>query len=119
MTKKLLIPLILILGLLFFHAQCTPRERVNFRELAQKPNTVIIDVRTPAEFAEGHIGQSVNIPLQVLPDFIEDLEEFDNIILICRSGNRSGYAQNFLRENGLQNSYNGGGWERFQRRYLR
>ena len=119
MKKNLPLFAVFLLGLLLFTVQCTQRRSVNFSELAQNPNAVIIDVRTPEEFAVGHIPQSVNIPLQVLLDSIENLKRFEHIILICRSGNRSGNAKIMLKESGLANSHNGGGWEEFQRRYLR
>jgi len=108
----------LIIGLLFVFIQCAQKQGIDFRTLAQQPNTAIIDVRTAEEFAAGHIPQSINIPLHILLDSIEDLTEFDAIILICRSGNRSRQAKVLLQERGFENVFNGGGWEAFQRRYL-
>ena len=108
----------LLLGILFFFAQCAQQKSVDFRTLAQQPNTAIIDVRTTEEFAAGHIPQSINIPLHTLLDSVEDLREFETLILICRSGNRSGQAKVLLQERGFENVFNGGGWEVFQRRYL-
>ena len=108
----------LLLGILFLFAQCAQQKGVDFRTLVQQPNTAIIDVRTTEEFAAGHIPQSINTPLHILLDSIEDLTEFDAIILICRSGNRSGQAKVLLQERGFENVFNGGGWEAFQRRYL-
>ena len=109
---------VLITGLLFSCVRETQKKRIDFRELSQKPNTIIIDVRTPAEFATGHIKESINIPLQVLPDSVENLKRFENIILVCRSGNRSGSAKILLEERGLENIYNGGSWANFQNYYL-
>ncbi len=91
------------------------QEEVNFKELSKQPNTVIIDVRTTEEYGAGHLQQSINIPLQILPDSVESLKKFENIILICRSGNRSGKAKMLLEEKGFKNVYNGGGWETFQK----
>ena len=109
----------IIFGLLFFMMQCAQRGATNFRELARNPNTAIVDVRTPEEFAAGHIGRSINIPLPVVLDAIVELEEYEHIIFVCRSGNRSGIARNLFIERGWENVYNGGAWDTFQRRYLR
>ena len=86
-------------------------KNVNWKEMLRKENTIIVDVRTPDEFVAGRIEKSINIPLSVLPDSVEYLRTFDNIILVCRSGNRSGKAKVLLEKNGLKNVYNGGGWE--------
>ena len=107
------------ISLLFLFAQCGPPRKIDFRTMAQSPNTVIIDVRTVEEFEAGHIPQSINIPLPDIEQAAERLRGYDNVILICRSGNRSGQAQTLLQTIGLQNVYNGGGWEEFQREYLR
>ena len=91
--------------------QTTVRDKkVNLKEIIQKENTIIVDVRTAEEFSAGHIEQSINIPLSSLPYSVEKLSTFDNIILVCQSGNRSGRAKMLLEEKGLKNVYNGGGW---------
>lgn len=107
------------ISLLFLIAQCGPQRRVDFRAMVQNPNTVIIDVRTVEEFEAGHIPQSINVPLPEIEQAAERLRGYDNVILICRSGNRSGQAKTILQTIGLRNVYNGGGWEEFQREYLR
>jgi phage shock protein E len=70
----------------------------------------IVDVRTPAEFMGGHVAGSVNIPLNEIP---QRLDEFRNmaqpIILCCASGNRSGQATHFLNAQGIA-CENGGSW---------
>ena len=90
------------------------QKEVNYKKLVQKSKTVIIDVRTVEEFEAGHMPQTINIPLQVFPDSIDDLKRFEDIILICRSGNRSGKAKILMEERGFKNVYNGGGWVAFQ-----
>lgn len=70
----------------------------------------IIDVRSPEEFAGGHVANSINIPLQEIPDRIEELKSMTApLILCCASGNRSGQAQRFLAQAGLD-CINGGSW---------
>jgi rhodanese-related sulfurtransferase len=71
----------------------------------------IIDVRSPAEFAGGHVKGSSNIPLQEVPSRVEDLRNMPQpLILCCASGNRSGQATHFLQTQGIA-CENGGSWQ--------
>lgn len=73
--------------------------------------STIIDVRTPGEFAEGHVPGSVNIPLDQLPHRLEEVQRMEPpLILCCRSGARSGAALDLLRAAGMQHISNGGPW---------
>ncbi|MFA6152291.1 MAG: rhodanese-like domain-containing protein [Chitinophagaceae bacterium] len=70
----------------------------------------IIDVRSPEEYAGGHVANSINIPLQEIPNRMEELKIMKApLILCCASGNRSGQAQRFLAQSGLD-CVNGGSW---------
>jgi rhodanese-related sulfurtransferase len=70
----------------------------------------IIDVRTPSEFLGGHIKGSINIPLQELPDRVEDVKALPQPIqFCCASGNRSGQATMFMKSLGIDCS-NAGSW---------
>lgn len=70
----------------------------------------IIDVRTPAEFMGGHVAGSINIPLQELPQRLEEIKSIQTpIIFCCASGNRSGQATAFIAQMGI-NCENGGSW---------
>ncbi len=71
-------------------------------------DTLLLDVRTPAEYAQGHIKNSVLIPVQVLKtNYTKILAHKDKKILIyCRSGNRSVTASNILSNNGFNRIYN-------------
>ena len=71
----------------------------------------LVDVRTPAEFAAGHVKGSVNIPLDTVPQQINQFKGKDHIVVFCRTGNRSGQAKTFLEQNGIVNVINGGAWE--------
>jgi phage shock protein E len=72
----------------------------------------IIDVRTPEEFAQGHYPGAENIPLDQVPQHINELKKSGQpIVAYCRSGNRSGVAVSLLKQNGIQEVYNGGGLE--------
>ena len=72
---------------------------------------VLVDVRTPGEFAQGHVKGSVNIPLDALPSQLAKLNDKKSIVVFCRSGNRSGQAKAILDQNGFSNVVNGGTWE--------
>ena len=71
----------------------------------------LVDVRTPGEFAEGHVKGSVNIPLDIVPTELAKFKNKKNIVVFCRSGNRSGQAKTILEQNGISNVMNGGSWE--------
>ena len=66
-------------------------------------DVVIIDVRTPEEFAAGHVGDAVNLDAQS-PDFaarIADLDPGAEYLVYCRTGNRSAAATTEMRATGL------------------
>lgn len=85
-------------------SQETLTPRINPTE-AQRPNTLFLDVRTPAEFEESHIDGSVLHPLSELsPDEVKKLAEGKSAcVLICRSGNRARQAAEKLDQCGLPN----------------
>jgi rhodanese-related sulfurtransferase len=70
----------------------------------------LVDVRTPGEFAEGHVKGSVNIPLDKVTSQLAKFKNKKNIIVFCRSGGRSSQAKNILQQNGFTNVINGGTW---------
>jgi len=70
----------------------------------------IVDVRTPAEFADEAYPGAVNIPLATLPARMHELEPKDTpIVLYCASGARSGQGMRFLKQNGFTDVINAGG----------
>jgi phage shock protein E len=75
---------------------------------------LIIDVRTPEEYKAGHIKESVNIPLNNIPNKVNELKRKNKpIITCCRSGARSGMAADQLRRAGIEVE-NGGPWNSVQ-----
>lgn len=81
------------------------------------PDFVVIDVRTPEDFANGHIANAVNIDYYSVT-FRNDINKLDktkNYLIYCQSGNRSGKARDIMRELGFQEVHNmlGGiiGWK--------
>ena len=74
---------------------------------------LIVDVRTPEEFADGHYPGAINIPHELILDGLNQLGVTidTSVILYCRSGNRSGQAEQVLREKGFTEARNAGGLE--------
>ena len=76
------------------------------RELLESATTArIVDVRTPAEFETAHIAGSYNVPLDVLDkhgtEVAEHLGQDHDVVLVCRSGQRSAQASQLLAKQGL------------------
>ncbi len=73
---------------------------------------LIVDVRTPQEFADGHYPGSINIPLSEINDRIAEFGNKDKpIVVYCRSGNRSGKAKSILEGQGFTKVINGGAFK--------
>ena len=76
-------------------------------ELAGRDDVTVIDVRTPEEFAEGHIEGATNIDFYS-PTFGNDIMTLDagqEYAVYCRSGNRSASTTAFMSENGFDSIY--------------
>jgi rhodanese-related sulfurtransferase len=69
----------------------------------------LIDVRTPEEFATGHIAGAVNVPLQELETRLNEISPAQPIVVYCRSGNRSAEAAELLNAAGYSPVYDLGG----------
>ncbi|MDP2876665.1 MAG: rhodanese-like domain-containing protein [Holophaga sp.] len=74
--------------------------------------TVILDVRTPQEFAQGHVPESRNIPLDTLSSHFAKLDRTKPILVCCASGARSGAAKAMLEKAGFTRVENEGPWQR-------
>jgi rhodanese-related sulfurtransferase len=118
----------LILPLLFLSIGCTQSQKsantITPEQLKQKidnhENMILIDVRTQPEYTGelGHIKGTVLLPVQDITSWISnyDNDKDKEIIMICRSGNRSGRATQYFLDNGFKDVYNmeGGmiGWNK-------
>lgn len=70
----------------------------------------VLDVRTPAEFSGGNVANSINIPLNELPNRLDEVKELAQpLVVCCASGMRSGQAEQFLNAQGIA-CENGGSW---------
>jgi rhodanese-related sulfurtransferase len=68
----------------------------------------LVDVRSPQEYAQSKVKGSVNIPLDNISKQIAKFKDKKQIIVFCRSGNRSSQAKAILQRNGFTNVVNGG-----------
>lgn len=107
MLRTLLTPLIAI-SLLFTVAACstpTASAEVPAAVPAVTESTIVLDVRTPEEFAEGHLEGAVLLNLES-GEFATTLPQLDTdaeYLVYCRSGNRSGQAVEMMEEFGMDN----------------
>lgn len=86
-------------------------KEVNYQQLVEN-GAFIIDVRTKSEFKEAHIPGSMNIPINILANYLNMLKDKKQPIITC-SSSESGCsaAQKILRGNGYQKVYGGGNWQ--------
>lgn len=77
-------------------------------KLIKDQSPVILDVRTPGEYADGHLENSILIPVQYLEKRINELQEYKNkaILVYCRTGNRSTVASKILIDKEFSNVLN-------------
>ncbi|WP_026706779.1 rhodanese-like domain-containing protein [Flavobacterium frigidarium] len=80
-----------------------------YAELMQQ-SAVILDVRSPAEFKQGHIKGALNMPLNELEKLVSKIKKDSIVITCCASGMRSASAKNILKNSGYEKVYNGGNW---------
>lgn len=97
--------------LLLLLASCTSEDHLAPKEFSEKlkaENAFLLDVRTPEEFAEGHIEGAVNMDVQSA-DFNTQVSALDKnkaYYVYCRSGRRSASAQEIMKEAGFKQVYN-------------
>lgn len=96
----LLTPLVLVVGFLLFKrlGQVSPAEA---RRIVKEGGR-LIDVRSPDEFAGGHLPGAVNVPVNVLSTRLERLGPKDQAkVVYCASGTRSALARSLLKRHGF------------------
>ena len=78
------------------------------KELIERGEVLVLDVRTPKEFHDGHLKGAKLIPVQQLDGRASEIEEHEDkdILLYCRSGNRSTVAAEILRRRGFRRLHN-------------
>lgn len=75
----------------------------DFAAAAKLPNTVVLDVRTPQEFAAGHLPGATNFDVESadFPQKIASLDKAATYAVYCRSGNRSKVAMSSMQQAGF------------------
>lgn len=107
---------LLLVSVGFFVAACAeaaqttsypPGTTIEPAQLVQalsNPNPpIVVDVREPNEFAEGHIQGALSVPLSGLPTHFQEIPKDRSVVVYCRSGHRSAKAQAFLEMQGYTN----------------
>ena len=90
----------------FFDFLRGPDIDAGLQECRKTPGALLLDVRTPEEYAAGHVPGSRNIPLDRVGE--AELDREAPLFVYCRSGARSGQACSILRERGYDATNIGG-----------
>lgn len=108
-------PIVLLAFFVFLASNCTSQTNnanvnvATFDSLVKHtPNAILLDVRTPEEYNEGHLANSKNVDYNN-PNFeaeINKLEKNKTILIYCLSGGRSGNAVSILRQKGFTKIHN-------------
>ena len=73
--------------------------------IADKPELVVLDVRTVSEFNDSHIEGAINIPVEEIANRLSELDKNDELLVYCRTGNRSATAVGILEDAGFTKIY--------------
>jgi rhodanese-related sulfurtransferase len=96
------------------HPQTTVEELAGDGATESVGPTFLLDVRTPAEFAAGHIPGAVNVPLDELRPRLGELPKDRPVTVYCQVGMRGYLAVRALRQAGLQAGNLAGGFKTYQ-----
>jgi rhodanese-related sulfurtransferase len=109
-------PLLLALALACtLPAACSSTSTVDPAALA--PDALILDVRNQDEWDAGHLERAKLLPLPELSQRLGDVDKLTGgdknrtVVVVCRSGNRSGQAKKLLEAAGYTHVINGGAWQ--------
>lgn len=89
-------------------ASATPKLSIEeFAAKAAEPNIIVLDVRTPGEFAQGRLANAINIDFQsgYFEEEVSKLDKNATYAVYCRSGNRSGQAVKIMADLGFTDMY--------------
>ena len=89
------------------NTQISPAEYQS--QLGVGADHILLDVRTPEEFASGHIPGAINIAVDQLPQRLSEVPQDRPVVVYCRSGSRSGQAAQILDRAGYAQIYDLGG----------
>lgn len=107
LLSRLLTSLAVAAAVVVGAAACTPTAE----PIVVASDTIVIDVRTPSEYASGHLEGAINIDVQS-PEFdalVSELPNDGEYVVYCRSGNRSAAAIDRMEALGFMSLTNAGG----------
>ena len=123
-NNTILVVAIILVSLMLIHSLVGEKLRgyssvspAQSTQMINQDEALILDVRENKEYSEGHIINSVHIPLSSLKTRMNDIEKYKTkkIIVACRSGHRSSQACANLKKEGFEQIFNLGGgvmaWE--------
>ena len=70
------------------------------RQQKKDPALLVVDVRAPSEYAQGHVPGAINVPHDQIAAHLAELPKDKDVVLYCRSGRRSALAAEALRASG-------------------
>lgn len=111
MRIKIIVPVLILLFSSLAALQAQKKMEVNSKEvstlLQKDKKLVVLDVRTPEEFKEGHIKGALNIDIRQSDAFskLDKLKPNASYIVYCRTNHRSGMAVEHMRQNGFKTVY--------------
>lgn len=86
-------------------------EEATVKESPTGKKQIIVDVRTVEEWNEdGHAQCTINMPLDEIDKHVAELKGYDEVVLVCRSGNRAETAKSILQQEGITHITNKGSW---------
>lgn len=115
MSTSLIIIILFVVAAALFYFNKIKNNMIppqKFKELLNEESGVIIDVRTPDEYGNGHLKKTdhnFDVSSSDFEQKIKNLDKDKNYFLYCRSGSRSGQAKQIMKKNGFENVYNVGG----------
>ncbi len=78
---------------------------------ALRRGAIVIDVRTPQEFDQGKVPESINIPVDRIAANAERIKNMNRpVVFCCASGSRSSDSATIMKQKGMKAVYNGGSW---------
>lgn len=103
--------LVILAAVVFTAAACGEKKGNTDLKALLDGQALVVDVRTPGEFASGHHPRAVHIPVDEVESRLKEFgDKTKPVVVYCQSGNRSGQAKRTLEANGFTAVTNAGGY---------
>ena len=79
--------------------------RTEVKAMVTNPETTLVDVRIPEQFAEKTAPGAINIPLAQIEDNLDFFRKQKQVVIFCNSGKQAAQAVEILKKNGIENIY--------------